>query len=378
MQELTGARHLTIALKEKNKDIADEFKSAAAKQNVEFFIYKDVYPAGDEYVLVYEITGRRIPPGGIPLQVGAVVDNTETIINIAHALENQPVTEKYLTVTGAVQHPVTLKVPIGTPYQSCLDSAGGLTIPETILLTGGVMMGGTASDLNTPVSKTMGGLIALPVDHYLVRRKTQPRATYTRIGHGQCDQCSMCTEMCPRYIMGYPIEPHKVMRSLLMTGEEKARISLWAQYCCECNICSYIACPEELDPKNICVDAKKLLREQQLSRTPAELEHLFKEVHPARPGREIPISTIMRRLGLTPYDRKAHFSDQTVQSAEVIIPIDSHIGQPGKPTVRVGQTVRRGEIIADVDDQALGCPSHSSIDGTVSMIENRGIHIRRA
>ncbi len=377
MQELTGAKQMTIALKEKNRDIAVQFKAEAAKRGVEFFIYKDVYPAGDEYVLVYEITGRRIPPGGIPLQVGAVVDNVETIINIAHAMENQPVTDKYVTVTGAVQHPVTVKVPIGTPYQACLEAAGGLTIAEAVLLTGGVMMGGTATDLNAPVSKTLGGLIALPSDHYLVRRKTQPRSTYTRIGHGQCDQCSMCTEMCPRYIMGYPIEPHKVMRSLLMTSEEKERISLWAQYCCECNICSYIACPEELDPKNICVDAKKLLREQQMSRTPAELEHLFKEVHPARSGREIPITTVLRRLGLTPYDRKAYFSAIAVSIDRVIIPIDSHIGQPGKPTVTVGQKVARGEVIADVDENALGCPAHSSIDGIVSLIESRGIHIRR-
>ena len=125
-----------------------------------------------------------------------------------------------------------------------------------MVLTGGLMMGGVAKSLSDPVTKNMGGLIVLPSDHYLVRRKTQSRETYTRIGHGQCDQCSLCTELCPRYILGYPIEPHRVMRTLLMTGEAKERGSLWAQYCCECNICSLIACPEQLDPKNICVDAK--------------------------------------------------------------------------------------------------------------------------
>ena len=82
------------------------------------------------------------------------------------------------------------------------------------------MMGGTTTDLSWPVTKATGGIIVLPADHYLFRRKTQTKATYTRIGHGQCDQCSLCTELCPRYILGYPIQPHMVMRSLLMTGHE--------------------------------------------------------------------------------------------------------------------------------------------------------------
>ena len=83
-----------------------------------------------------------------------------------------------------------------------------------------------------------------------------------------------------------------------MTGEAKERGSLWAQYCCECNICSLIACPEQLDPKNICVDAKALLREKKLGRREAELEQLFRPPHPARHGREIPIATLYQRLGL--------------------------------------------------------------------------------
>ena len=85
---------------------------------------------------------------------------------------------------------------------------------------------------------------------------------------------------------------------------------MWAQYCCECNVCSLIACPESLDPKNICVDAKALLRANKLGRTPEELEQLFRPAHPARHGREIPIKTLLQRLGLTPYDRKATFVER--------------------------------------------------------------------
>lgn len=377
MQQITGAAHVTIALKTKNSDVADRYSDMAGKHGYDLFIYEDVYPAGDEYVLVYEITGRLIPPGGIPLQVGCVVDNVETIVNIARAVdEDSPVLDKYITITGAVKEALTTTVPVGTTFAECLQLAGGTTTDHPVVLTGGVMMGGLDRDLNNPVSKTIGGLIVLPHDHYLVRRKGAAKETYTRIGHGQCDQCSLCTEMCPRYIMGYPIEPHKVMRTLLMTGEARERGSLWAQYCCECNVCSLIACPESLDPKNICVDAKAVLREKKMGRSQQELEVLFRDVHPARKGREIPITTVYQRLGLKPYDRKANFVESSLHPQEVVIPINSHIGQPARPVVRTGDTVVRGDVVADVEEQALGCPAHASISGTITLIEQRGIHIK--
>ncbi len=223
MREVTGARVVTIAVKRKNEDVIDGFRKEAEAEGFNTLVYEDVYPAGDEYILVYEITGRQIPPGGIPLAVGAVVDNVETIVNIARAVDGQPVTEKYLTICGEVKQPVTTVVPVGTSIADCIQHlAGGCTTDDPVVLTGGLMMGGVAKSLSDPVAKNMGGLIVLPSDHYLVRRKTAARETYTRIGHGQCDQCSLCTELCPRYILGYPIEPHRVMRTLLMTGEAKA------------------------------------------------------------------------------------------------------------------------------------------------------------
>jgi len=375
MQELTGAERITVAVKEKNRDVADQLSAAAQKLGIEFFVYPDVYPAGDEFVLVYEITGRRIPPGGLPLQVGCVVDNVETIVNLAQAMDGSPVTDKYVTVCGAVNNPLTLKVPVGTSMADCVEIAGGASIADPVALTGGLMMGGTTTDLSIPVTKIIGGVIVLPADHYLFRRKTQSKETYTRIGHGQCDQCSLCTELCPRYIMGYPIQPHMVMRSLQMTGSDKERGSLWAQYCCECNVCSFVACPEMLNPAGICIDAKALLREKKMGRTEAELETLFRDPHPARKGRELPIKTLYQRLGLTLYDRKADFFETVVKPSQVNIPLDSHIGRPADAAVTVGDTVKRGDVIGQVPDDALGCPAHASIDGRVTAVTCSNIRI---
>jgi Na+-translocating ferredoxin:NAD+ oxidoreductase RnfC subunit len=375
MRQATGAHTVTVAVKRKNKDVADRFQPQSQKENVATLVYEDVYPAGDEYILAAEVTGKRIPPGGIPLAVGAVVDNVETIINIAHALEGRPVTHKYVTVCGAVKEPMTTRVPVGTSIQDCLNLAGGASIPNPVVLTGGVMMGGVAKNLSDPVTKAMGGLIVLPADHYLVLRKTQAKETFLRIGHGQCDQCSMCTELCPRYIMGYPIEPHRVMRTLLYEGEEKKRMSLWAQYCCECNVCSYIACPEQLDPKNICVEAKKTLREAGMSRTEEELKTLFGEEHPARRGREIPIKTLYTRLGLKPYDRKADFKTFDWSPAKVTIPLNSHVGAPAKAAVSINDSVRVGDVIGTVAEDQLGCPVHASINGTVTAVTDTMVEI---
>ena len=375
MREITSAREVTIAVKEKNEDVAEGMREESESAGFKTFVYPDVYPAGDEFILVYEISGRQIPPGGIPLSVGCVVDNVETIINVAHACDGKPVVDKYVTITGAVGEAMTTVVPVGTTISDCIELAGGLTCDDPVILTGGVMMGGVTHDLSDPVSKTMGGIIVLPSDHYLVQRKTASKEAYTRIGHGQCDQCSLCTELCPRYILGYPIEPHRVMRTLLMTGEAKQRGSLWAQYCCECNVCSLIACPEQLDPKNICVDAKALLRENNDGRTEAELATLFRPEHPARKGREIPIRTLYTRLGLNPYDRMADFVTTDWRPSSVVVPLNSHIGRPARPTVGKGASVRRGDVIGTVDDDQLGCPVHASIDGRVSDVSDTRITI---
>ena len=177
MQELTGATRVSIAVKRKNEDVARQMEAVATKLGFEIFVYEDVYPAGDEYVLVYEITGKRIPPGGIPLHVGCLVDNVETIVNVARAVEGTPVTEKYVTVCGAVQNPLTTRVPVGISMAECVELAGGPTVDNPAALTGGIMMGGTTTDLSIPVSKKIGGIIVLPEDHYLFRRKSQPTAT---------------------------------------------------------------------------------------------------------------------------------------------------------------------------------------------------------
>ncbi len=182
-------------------------------RGVEIALLRDSYPAGDEFILVYDVLGRVIPPGGIPLHVGAVVINVETALNVIRA-DRQPVIEKYLTIAGAVAEPVTLQVPIGVTLAQCVDAAGGATIRDACYVVGGVMMGRLEDNHDALVDKTTGGVVVLPEDHVVVRRRHQDWHQIARIGRSACDQCSFCTELCPRWLLGHPIEPHKAMRSL--------------------------------------------------------------------------------------------------------------------------------------------------------------------
>jgi len=134
--------------------------------------------------------------------------------------------------------------------------AGGATVGEFGIFVSGIMMGQFTWDLEDVVTKTTAGLIILPRDHYLIARKDRTQEQRNRIGKSACDQCSYCTEFCPRYLLGYEVMPHKVMRSLGFTTTGGLHWSQWGELCCACGLCTLYACPEDLYPKEACDQAK--------------------------------------------------------------------------------------------------------------------------
>lgn len=359
--EAVGAGRGVIGVKEKNHAAVAALREAVRGTAVQLHLLGDYYPTGDEYDLVYSVTGRLVPPAGIPLQVGVVVCNVETLINVAAAVRGEPVLEKTLTVTGAVAFPVTVTVPVGTSYREVLSLAGGPTTPEPILCVGGVMMGEWTDDLDRPVTKTCTGLVVLPRSHSLVTRKFRPVASQNAIGRSACDQCRYCTEYCPRYLLGYPVEPHQVMRALGFTANGESFWHPWAALCCGCGLCTWYACPEQLYPKEACDQARaEMRRAGRPWRGPAEVRP-----HPMREGRRVPTRSLVRRLGLEAMDRPAPRDGRTVSPGRVIIPLKQHAGVPCIPTVAVGDQVRRGQPLGRVPEGRLGAPVHASVDGRV-------------
>jgi Na+-translocating ferredoxin:NAD+ oxidoreductase RnfC subunit len=366
---LVGAGRGVVGVKEKYQDVIELLRSKSPKQ-IGVAPLRDAYPAGDEFILVYDVLGRVVPPGGIPLAVGAVVLNVETAMNVARAGEH-PVTEKYLTIAGAVAEPVTLRAPVGVSLAQCVAAAGGPTVPDANYLVGGVMMGYLEKDHDALVDKTTGGVIVLPDEHVVVRRRRQEWQQIVRIGRSACDQCSFCTELCPRWLLGHPIEPHRAMRSLEfnLIGESNV---VGTQFCCECNLCSLYSCPEDLDPKSVCAQNKRRLASEKKRWEKPPFNPQRPEQH--LENRKAPMPRLMTKLGLRQFRNVGPLRDRLLPAKRVGVKLKQHVGAACEPLVGVGQRVQKGQPVGRpplVDGKpALGAAVHASIDGIVTAVEN--------
>jgi Na+-translocating ferredoxin:NAD+ oxidoreductase RnfC subunit len=376
LMRAVGAAQGIVGIKKKHEKIIPRLKEIAkARKNISVLEMGDYYPAGDEQCLVYEATGRVVPPGGIPLDVGCVVCNVETLYNAAFA--PRPVTETFVTVNGAVKKPATFRVPVGVTWRECVELCGGFTVANPAYIDGGPMMGKVLADFELPVVKASAGIVVLPQDHPLIQKKAQGRPKFTRIGRSACDQCSFCTEFCPRYLLGHDVQPHRVMRTMLFSGGPEHKLhSQYGLLCCECSLCSLYACPEGLHPREACVAAKADLREQKIGFKNSGLNTGRKpEVHPVREFRKVPVSKLVRRLGLEDHNKPAPWSDAVYKPVKVKILMSQHIGAPCAPCVKEGQRVEKGAVVGDLPADKLGCPVHASISGTVGRVCEKYVEI---
>ena len=360
VMRLVSAEQGIIGIKNKYEAVQQAL-APRLPRNVRILPLRDTYPAGDEFLLVFDAIGRVIAPGGLPKDVGALVLNVETLVNIGM---DQPVTHKYLTVAGAVRTPVTLRAPVGIPIGDLIDAAGGATCGDPSVLLGGAMMGRLAGSLDEPVTKTLGGIVVLPSSHHLASWYRQDRPQVERIGRSACDQCRFCTELCPRYLLGHPIQPHRAMQSLGFDGPGSPMIA-GTLYCCECNLCSLYACPENLDPKNICTFSKPLARERRLEwkGDPSTIV-----THPLLDARRAPMRRLIAKLGLAAFDNVGPLDDRAFHPPRVVLPLKQHAGAPAIPTVPSGARVTEGDVVAAPSPGALGARLHASISGVVRTV----------
>jgi Na+-translocating ferredoxin:NAD+ oxidoreductase RnfC subunit len=335
-----------------------------------------VYPMGDEHILVYETIGRIVPEGGIPLNVGAVVVNTETLFNIHRSLdEGVPVTDKFITVTGAVKNPATFKVPLGVSYRSLIDAAGGALLANPVLIDGGPMMGKVQRDLDAPVTKTSKAIIVLGGDHPVILSKKRPIEQMLRLGRAACCHCALCSELCPRSLMGHSLFPDKLMRlaSYNSTCETEAAATT-AYLCSECRLCEY-ACIMGLQPWKLNSELKRRLKKAGIKSASHGAPEKTRDF---RDYRKYPTGKLARQLGLAEYyHREAPLIDYTGHIATVNLPLQQHFGSPAKPTVVPGDRVQKGDRIAMPEAGALGAVLHASIGGIVDSVDERSIIIRR-
>lgn len=367
--EATGAGKGILALKAKYKAarvaleqaLSGRSKSLSGRNNLTIHLLEDFYPAGDEQVLVYEVLGRVVPQGGIPLHVGVIVLSVETLLNIGKALNGQPLTHKYVSMVGAVANPLSVCVPVGTPIADLLAMAGGSKATKYRVLDGGPMMGREVRDLKQGIRKTTKGLLVLPADHPLWRNKEIPTGIALKRAMAVCCQCSACTDLCPRYLLGHTLEPHRVMRSLVYNVSTDAHGVTGAQYCSECGVCDSYACPMDISPRLINQAVKRELAKQGFRPAPGGEGRPYA----SRSERKVPMQRLVSRLGLEKYHKPAPLREKPGEPAQVFLELKQHAGAPCYPVVQPGVKVEAGQVVAEVQDGQLGSRIHASITGTV-------------
>ncbi|NLL62708.1 MAG: electron transport complex protein RnfC [Ruminococcaceae bacterium] len=375
--QITGAAHAIVGIKKSHPEVIEIMEKAIlnidnASEFVKVAALPDVYPAGDEQVLVYELTGRIVPETDIPISVGCVVINSETAYNIWKAEQDLPVTEKFVTVTGDVPNPNTVKVPVGTPLIELFSAAGRPDLNGYAVINGGPMMGPLLTDEDRYVTKTTKGLIVLPENHSLIvkKRRSMDKAVY--VNRSACEQCTICTDLCPRHLLGHSTVPHKMVRAVIYNHPANESMTS-ALTCCQCNLCEYFSCPAGINPRMANTFYAEKLQEQGI-------KHRKKEdfkVNFLRDYRQIPSRRLIQRLGLARYDVSAKLNENPNVSLNYVgIGLKDHVGAPAVPCVSIGDLVSKGQKIALPSSGALGAIVHASIDGKVEAIENNLILIR--
>ncbi len=333
----------------------------------------EIYPAGDEVVLIYEATKRRVPSGGLPIEVGVTVFNVETVLNMYYAFKSQtPVTYKYVTVAGEIKDPKTLRVPIGTEFSHLVELCGGTTSDDVVYISGGPMTGNISNEHET-VTKTTNGILVLPSNLDVVTKRMKNSSISIKRAMSACCSCRMCTELCPRHQLGHPIEPHAFMNAMArgITGAEAVSALVNTQYCCQCGVCELYACFQGLSPRTLIGEFKNQLRAAGVKfekREPGDMD-------PMRDYKKIPVTRVTEKLGLTKYDAEAPIVEEPELASYLRVGLRQNIGAPPKVVVAAKDKVSAGSVIAEAGE-GLGMPIHSPVDGVVDLVADNFIKIK--
>ena len=239
----TGVEKALIGVEE-NKPEAIASLKAAACEGIEVVPLRVMYPQGGEKMLIYALTGRKVPNGKLPSAVKCVVLNVVTCAMLSAAVrEGRPVIDRVITVAGRVANPCNVRVRIGTNLMDVIDLVGGLTEGVRKLVVGGPMMGAAVPTLNLPIAKNFSSFLAFGEEGISAEESA-------------CIRCGRCIAACPMGLMPAKLD------ALVRKAEYDAAIAKGAMNCMECGACTW-ACPAKRELTQSCRVAKAIARSKK-------------------------------------------------------------------------------------------------------------------
>lgn len=225
LRKYLGVKKFILGIEQNKPNAIREMKKLEG-DGVAVKVLPSIYPQGGEKVLIYNCTGKIVPEGKLPIDVGTIVINVTTLAFIAKYIETgMPLVEKTLTVDGgAVKEPKNVIVPIGTPLEAVFDFCGGFVSEPAKVLYGGPMMGISVKSLDSPILKNNNAILA-----FNEKEAHLPEST-------ACIRCGRCVRACPLSLMPLEFARGYALRDYDLLEERKVNL------CMECGCCSYV-CP---------------------------------------------------------------------------------------------------------------------------------------
>jgi Na+-translocating ferredoxin:NAD+ oxidoreductase RnfC subunit len=321
---------------------------------------------GDEINLIYESTGRVVKPGCLPITSGVIVLNGETVYNIYQAAtSNAPVTEKWVTIGGDLADRYVVRVPVGMKVSELFKNLGVTVKYGYSVIDGGPSMGRIINVGRAVITKTTKSLLIIPDTKRCIQNKNVAMDDMLRRAASACCGCVRCTEMCPRHLLGYPLEPHKMIRAALNQAiVDYPELVKTASLCCSCGVCAEVCC-QEISPKDVILHLKGILAKNKERFVAGDEQY---NVNGDRSYRMISSVRWEEMLGVHKYDVVPRYVQKPIAASRVEILMSQHIGAPSVPAVSVGDKVDAGQLIASCG-AGLSVAQHASISGTVTAVD---------
>lgn len=249
IRKALAPQNVYIGIEDNKEDAIEHLEELISKsafaQDFKIVPLKSKYPTGAERTLIEVILGREVPIGGLPMDVGVVVQNVGTAKAIHDAIfEGKPLVERVVTVTGAVKQPKNLLVRLGTPLRNLIEYCGGTKEDANEIILGGPMMGISHFDLDFPVTK--GTSCVLVKESIPVKEQ-------------ECINCGRCLQVCPMRLMP------TMLTKYAKTGRYDACVEAYVDNCVECGSCAY-ACPARIPIVQYIKVAKKELSRRKVNK----------------------------------------------------------------------------------------------------------------